>query len=439
MDKNEKINLAEWVKDKALKHGADQVTVNINSSRSVEVSYRDKKIEKLQESTESGLSVSIYADHKYSGHSTSDLRKESLEKFIEEAVAGTKYLSADEFRKLPDPKYYPTALDKNLDLTDNNYSKVDTAERVKMAKEIEEAALKVSDKIISVNSGYYDSYYQNVLLQSNGFVGESGGTYFVVDASVSVKDGDGKPEDSDWGSTRFFNEIPSRQEIGISAANRALKKIGQKKVATGKYDMIVENRAASRLLSLFTSAMSARSIQQKSSYLDGMLDKPIASEKLTIIDDPFVQKGFGSKLYDSEGLAVKKRMLIEKGVLKTYLVDNYYGRKTGMEPNSGSLSNILLEYGNSSLADLVKKTKKGILVNGFLGGNNNSTTGDFSFGIVGLLVENGEIVQAVNEMNLSGNSKDFWKQLSEIGNDPNKYSSVKMPSLLFEGVAFSGS
>jgi PmbA protein len=184
--------------------------------------------------------------------------------------------------------------------------------------------------------------------------------------------------------------------------------------------------------------MSARALQQKRSFLEDMLDKKIASDKITVIDDPFIEKGLGSRFYDGEGLAAKKRVMIEKGVLKNYYIDNYYGKKLGMEPNSGSPSNILFEYGSRSAEEMIKDVKKGILVTGFIGGNSNSTTGDFSFGIVGQLIEKGEIVQALNEMNISGNAKDFWNKLTEVGNDPYPYSSRRIPGMMFDGIHFAG-
>jgi PmbA protein len=439
MENKERKELAEWVIKKTLENGAAQASVGISNGRSVDVSYRDKKIEKLQESTENSLVVSIYVNNRYSSHDTSDLRKEALEKFIGQAVASTKYLTEDEYRTLPDAKLYPDKFDIDLELVDDSVKSVDSSTKVNIASEIEEAAKTVSDQIISVTSGYSDGVYSRIFMNSNGFSGESKGTYFSAGAEVTVKDKeDGRPSDWYWATTRFFNELPSREMLGKEAARRALRKIGQKKIASGKYLMLVENRTAGSLLSTFQRAMTARSIQQKSSFLDGMLDKKIASDKLTVIDDPFVKKGLASRIYDGEGIAAKKRVMIEKGVLKNYYVDNYYGKKTGMAINSGSSSNLIFEYGAKSLEQMIKELKKGILVTDFIGGNSNPTTGDFSFGIVGLLVENGAIVQPVNEMNISGNAKDFWNTLIEVGSDPAPYSSVQVPSMLFDEVSFSG-
>jgi PmbA protein len=219
MDNKERLALTEWVIKEALNNGADQVTASISNSRSVDISYRDKKLEKLQESTQNSLNFNIYAKQRYSGHSTNDLRKDTLKRFIEEAVAATKYLSEDEFRKLPDPKYFPTKFDIDLKLVDRNYNKVESSKRVEIAAEIEDAAKSQSDKIISVTSGYSDGTYENTLVHSNGFSGEGGGTYFSAGAEVSVKDEEGgRPEDWYYATTRFYNELPSYDMLGKLAA-----------------------------------------------------------------------------------------------------------------------------------------------------------------------------------------------------------------------------
>jgi PmbA protein len=439
MNNKEKMELAEWAMDYSLKAGANESIVDISNSRNIEIEYRDKKLDKLQESTQNSLNLQIYANQRYSSHSTSDLRKEELKKFIEEAVASTKYLTEDKFRSLPDPKFYPSKMDLDLKLTDTSYEKIDPTSRVNLASEIEKEAMAISDLIISSTAGYSDNYYENVKIHSNGFKGESAGTIFSAGAQVTVNDkAGGRPEDWFYATTRFRNELPSPQLLGSEAAKRALRKIGQKKIESGTYQMLVENRASGRLLSVFSRAMTARSIQQKSSFLDGMIDKKIASEKLTVIDDPTLQKGLGSRLFDSEGIAAEKRVMIEKGVLKNYFIDNYYGKKLGWNPTTAGPSNVVFEYGSKSFDELLKEIKKGIIINGFIGGNSNSTTGDFSFGIVGLYVENGQIVKPVNEMNISGNAKEVWNQLVEMGNDPYQYSSNLAPSMLFEGIQFSG-
>jgi len=439
MNNKERLDLAEWAMKYALEKGADEAKVSIDNGREIDIKFRDRKLENLKESSSSSLSLNIYANNRFSGHGTSDMRKDALKKFIEEAVSATKYLSEDEFRKLPDPKYYPTDMNMDLELVDEKYSDVNSDQRKKIAQDIEEVTLAQSDKIISAECGYNDSYYESVQVHSNGFVGEQATTSFWAGSSVTVKDDNGgRPEDYYWGGSRKFSGIPDAELIGKEAASRALRKIGQKKIESGKYDIVIENRAGGRLVGMLNSPLSARALQQKASYLEGKIGQKIASEKLTIIDDPFIKGGFGSRLYDGDGVATRKKVVIEKGVLNHYYIDTYYGKKLGMEPNCSSPTNILFEYGDKNLEEILKDIKKGIFVTGFIGGNSNSTTGDFSFGLVGLLVEDGNIIKPVNELNLTGNGNDFWNQLVQLGNDPYEYSSWKIPTLHFANADISG-
>ncbi len=434
----DKLKLAHWASEFAQKQGASQTKVSVSNSRNVEIEVRENKLEKLKETTQNSLSLNIYLNHKYSGHFTNDLRQESLEKFIKEAVAATKYLSVDEFRELPDPKYYPK--DKNLDLNilDSEYDKLDTDKRVEIAKELEQSAVSQSDKIISATGGCYDSLSFSAMVMSNGFEGIRESSFFTVGASVTAKDKDARPEDWAYVSNRFYNKLPNASKLGKEAAERALRKIGQKKIESGKFQMLVENRVANRLVGMFTGPMGARSLQQKNSFLEGMLGKKIASDKLTIIDDPFINGGFGSRLYDGDGIASEKRVMIEKGVLKNYYIDNYYGKKLGLEPTSSGTSNLVFDYGKRSLQDMIKSVDKGILVTGFNGGNSNGTTGDFSFGISGMLIEKGILIHPVYEMNITGNAKDFWNKLVEMGNDVYENSSWRRSSMLFDDIYFAG-
>lgn len=439
MNNKEKLELARWAVDQAKSHGADQIAINVAQSRDIEVEFRDGQVDQLKESTQSAMDISIYANNRYSNHWTNDLRKDSLKKLIEESVAMTRYLTEDPYRKLPDPKYYKGLKKIELDVYDPGYGKVTPEKRVQISKDIESIAKSQSDKIISCSAGYSDSTAESVKVNSNGFEGENTVTLFAAGAEVTVDDGNGgRPSDWNWVAVRHFDDLPDLESLGKVAAQRALDKIGQDKMESGRYETIVENRTAARLLYALYGPMQASSLQQKSSFLEGKLGQKIASEKLTMIDDPYIVNGLGSRLYDGEGMTTRKRTKIEKGILKEYYIDTYYGGKLGVEPNSGSTTNTTLETGNKSLEDLIKAIKMGILVKGFIGGNSNSTTGDFSFGIVGHYIEDGAIVKPVNEMNISGNMGDFWNNLVEVGNDPYIYSSWRLPSLHFADVQFSG-
>ncbi|MCJ7507135.1 MAG: TldD/PmbA family protein [candidate division Zixibacteria bacterium] len=439
MNKKERLELANWAVNQAKKSGAQDVGVDISYNRDVEVGFRDGRIEQLKESAQSSLSLSIYANKRYSSHWTNDMRKDSLEKFIQQAVAMTKYLSEDPFRSLPDPKYYEGQ--KKIDLNNNDpvYEKVSPEKRLEIAQKIEEIARAQSDKIISCTSGYSDTFYESTKVNSNGFEGESQGTYFSAGAEVVVKDEGGKrPEDWEWATVRLQKDLPSPEVLGKKASQRALGKIGQSKLQSGSYDMLLENRVGGRFLYSLAAPMSGRSLQQKSSYLEGKLGQKIGSDKLTIIDDPFISSGMGSRLFDDEGMATKLRVMVDKGILKEFYIDSYYAKKLGMEPTSGSASNVIFDYGTRALDKMIEGTKKGILVNTFIGGNSNSTTGDFSYGIIGTYIEDGKIIKPVSEMNITGNLADLLNQLVEVGNDPYIYSSLRTPTLYFKDVQFSG-
>jgi PmbA protein len=439
MNEKERLDLAEWAMKHALASGATDAAVRLGSQRQVEVEFRDKQIDKLQDSQSSRLGLDVYLDHRFSSHSTNDLRKDALGKFIAEAVAATKYLAQDDYRVLPDPKYYPVKSEGDLKIYDPDYGKLETTERVKMASEIEEVAMAQSDKIISATAGFTDSFGEAVQVHSNGFVGGSRGTRYEAGADVTVKDeGGGRPEDGFTAVTRFYHDLPGASEIGKKAVERALGKLGQQKIASGEYDCVIENRAAGRLIRMLMEPLSGRALQQKTSFLDGMLDKQVASGELTIIDDPFLEKGLGSRFFDDDGLAAVKRTVIDKGVLQNYYIDAYYGRKLGAKPTTGRPSNLVCAYGAKSLEELIAGLKKGILVQGFIGGNSNSTTGDFSVGITGVLVEDGKASTPLHEMNISGNTRELLSRLVAMGNDPWAYSPFRLPSMLFEGVHFSG-
>jgi PmbA protein len=439
MKRSERRDLAQWVMERALKHGADQAAVTLSNSREIQVEYRDGQLDQLRESTRNSLHLDVYLDHRYSGHTTNDIRRDALETFVAEAVAGTKYLTEDEYRSLPDPRYYPKGDGADLKIRDAGHERIDSADRVRMAAEIQEAASARDDRIISTTSGYADSIDMMVRIHSNGFLGERESTIYRAGAEVTMKgEGEGRPMDYHYVRSRHHGELPDPETIAKAAVDRAARKIGQRKIASGRYEMLVENRAAARLIGILQGPMSARALQQKNSFLEGALGRPIASEAFTMIDDPFIEKGFGSRHFDGEGLAARRRVMIERGVLRSYYVDYYYGRKLGMEPTSGSTSNLVFGTGTRSLEEMIRGLDRAILVTDFIGGNSNSTTGDFSFGLVGQWIEKGKIVRPVNEMNISGNAMEFWNRLVETGDDPWPYSPWRRPSLLFEGVDFSG-
>ena len=437
MTKEEKYKLAKWAMNHALEKGAQQASVSISNSKSSSVEVREEKIDKLEQAIQSSLTIRLYVDKKYSAHSTNRLKKEELARFIEQAIEGTRFLSEDEFRTLPEPELYYKGGNENLLTMDEDFGKVDPQKKIDLAFAVEKEILGTDDRIISVSTSYFDGFDERVLITSNGFEGDSENSQFGLYASVSVKSDDARPESSWFESAIFFDKL-KKDSIGTTALKRAVSKIGQQKIGSEKMTMIVENKQVGRIFNPLISAINGQAIQQKNSFLIDKLNEKVVSEKLTLTDDPFIVSGRGSRLFDSEGLATKKRAVFEKGVLKTYYIDTYYGKKLQMDPTSGSTTNLVFETGNKDLQGLLGAVKRGILVTGFNGGNSNGSTGDFSFGIEGFLIENGAIMQPVSEMNITGNMRELWSNIGEIGNDVNDSSPWLTPSIVFEGVDFSG-
>jgi PmbA protein len=439
MNNKDKMELAKWTVAQAKKAGADEAAVDLGNSRQVEIEYRDGQIDKLQESTQNGIDLRVYVNSRYSSNSTNDLRRESLAKFAEEAVAMTKYLGEDPYRTLPDPKYYKAMESMDLGTCDKDHGAVTSDQRVQLAREIEENASSVSDKILYCNASYNDGIYESVKVHSNGFEGSRRSTVFSAGVEVGVTDGKGgRPSSWDWKTVRHFKDLPAAPTYGQLAVARAIARIGGEKIQSGSYEVIVENRARTSLLGAMQGPLSGRNLQQKNSCLEGKLGQKVFSELLTVTDDPYIKGALGSRQYDGDGLPCRKRIIIDKGVIKEYLIDWYYSRKLGVEPTGGSPCNVTFALGNRSLEEMIADTEKGILINGFIGGNSNPTTGDFSYGIFGSVIEDGKLTQPISEMNISGNILEFWNNLVEVGNDPYQYSSIQRPTMRFTNVSLSG-
>lgn len=437
MNTQEKYDLADLVIAHALKNGAQQASVSIDESRSNNIEIRDQQIDNLTESNRNSLTINLYVDKKYSSHSTNRMKKNELYKFVEEAIAATRYLAEDEFRMLPDPSLFYKGGGADLNVVDPKIDGIEPQTRIDLAKAVLDEAFKKDERIISVSSGYSDGLSNRIYVTSNGFRGDSARSSVSLSASVSVKTDQGRPQDSWYESALFFDKL-KKTDIGKKALERTLRKIGPRKIGSGKYTMILENRAAVNLISPLYNALSGYALYQKQSFLTGKKDQPIASKIMTVWDDPSIPSGPGSRHFDGEGLAAGKRIIVEEGVLRNFYIDTYYGKKLGMDPTSGSSANVVFKLGERDMEGMAKSLKKGILVTGFNGGNCNGSTGDFSYGIEGYFIENGIVAYPVNEMNITGNMKEIWNNLVEAGNDIIDGSSAMIPSLMIEGIDFSG-
>ena len=417
--------LAAWSIETAKSAGADDCRVGIDSERLVDVRYRDRKPENIKEAATKGLFIDVYVNGRYSQQSTSDLRKEALKPFIENAVATTRMLAEDPYRSLVDPKYYKGRATMDLDQVDPAYSKLVAQDRHDVARTIEESCRETcGDRFISATCLMYDSRNESFRMMSNGFEGYREGTFYQCGARVTIQgEGDRRPAGYNYLGALHLKTLPSPEEVGRIAGERTLALLGGKKLKTETLPIIIENRNVPRLIGGFLTAMFGSNIQQKRSFLADKKGEKVGSDLFTIIDDPFIKGGMGSRLYDGNGISAKKRTMIDRGVLNEFWVDWYYSRKLGWEPTISGPSNIIIPPGKRSVKTIMKDLGRGIFVNGFIGGNSNSTTGDASVGITGYLFENGEPVQTIAEMNIAGNHLEFWKKLVEVADDTWIYSS----------------
>jgi PmbA protein len=396
------------------------------------------KIDKLSQASENGLSIQIYVDGRYGSYSTNRFDKGELETFIRNAIGSTRYLARDKARVLPDASLYYKGGKPDLDLYDDTFAGISPDDKVALAMKVCDEITGKNERIISSNSSYGDGDSFIYHIASNGFEGQSSSSYYSLFASVSIKgDGDARPEGYWYESSLFFDEL-KKEGTGKKALERALNKLGQKKINSGKMSMIVDFMNSRRLLSPVIGALSGSAIQQKNSFLLDKADQKVFNANVSIIDEPHLTRSSGARYFDSEGIATQRRNIFDAGVLKTYFIDTYYGKKLNVPQTVSSPSILNMPAGNKDMDGLIASVDRGILVTGFNGGNCSAATGDFSYGIEGFLIEKGKLAHPVNEMNVTGNMIALWSNLMETGNDARKDSSWRIPSLLFDNVDFSG-
>ena len=416
--------------------GAQQAAAGASTSRSVDFEYRDGKLEKVQEATSRSLGVQLYVDGRYSSHSTTDLRPERLQAFIDEAVALTRALQPDEHRKLPED--YGAIARLHLDLVDDSLDALSEDERIAWCAEMD-TALHADDQVISSTSGVSQAQNASARVTSNGFAGQHASTSLWMGTEVTLDDpAGGRPEAWCWTGGHHRDDPWTPTAMAAEALRLCKDRLGSTKGPSKKTTMVVDPRAGRRLVGALLRGANARSIQQGRSFWAGQADQKLFSDQLTIVDDPLRVRGLASRHYDGEGLASRKMTVVEAGVVREVYVDTYYGRKAGMTPTTGSASNRIVQPGEGDLAAILADVGECIYVTSWLGGNHDDTTGDFSFGLRGHAIEDGEIGPPIGEMNITGNLKDLFASLVRVGDDPWVFSTTLTPTMVFEGVQFSG-
>jgi PmbA protein len=420
------------------KSGADHAWATATQGRDVEFEYRDGALEKVQDTTSRNLAVQVYAEGRYSSHRTTDLNPERLQSFLDEAVAITRALEPDPSRKITPAIYYQDRPSGDLDVVDANVQAIDRDQRMVWCQQLDEVATD-HERVISATGGVYDGSQMSASASSNGFVGSMESTYCWYGSSITLRDqGERRASDGYFVGATHVGGLPAADEVARVALERALSRLDAEKGPTVKTTMVVDSRAAASLIGRLLGPANARSIQQGRSFWTSLLGEKAFSDVLTITDDPLRKQGMGSRHYDAEGISARTIRLIENGVVENIYVDTYYGGKAKMSPTTGTASNRIVKPGPQSLEQLLGEVGNGVYVNSWLGGNADGTTGDFSLGLRGNMIENGQLGRPVAEMNVTGNLRDLFGQLVLVGNDPYPYSTTLSPSLVFADVDFSG-
>ncbi|HLU06812.1 MAG TPA: TldD/PmbA family protein [Woeseiaceae bacterium] len=429
---------AQQAVDRALAAGADDVWAVAQQSRDVEFSYRDGALEKVQDATSRNLSIQVYANGRYSSHQTTDLNPDRLGSFLAQAVASTAALEPDPHRAITPAELFEDRPRANLDLVDPAVAGLEREQRLEWCVSLDEAA-RNHEKVISATSGIYDGSVAYAVASSNGFEGFRNATYCWLGTNVTLKDrGDRRASDGFYAGGTHVSGLPDARAVAEMALDRALVRLDADKGPTTRTTMLVDSRAASSLVGRLLQSAYARSVQQGRSFWSNLHGRKAFSEKLTLVDEPLIRRGLNSRLFDDEGIAARKLPLVEAGVVRNIYVDTYYGRKADMQPTTGSPSNVTVGTGNLSLEELVAEVGEGIYVTSWLGGNADGTTGDFSLGLRGHVIENGVIGRPVGEMNVTGNLRKLFGRLEMTGTDVYPYATILSPSLVFTGVDFSG-
>jgi PmbA protein len=426
----------------AKKLGAEEVSVSVSRSTEVSLTRRAGKLEQAQQATSLGLSLSLLVDDRFSGHSTSDLRPEAVRAFLERAIAATRVLEPEPERRQPPADLCGRgSSEEALDLYDPSWKDLAADQRRRDAEALEATvdALPERKRIISATVYLGDSTNEGVRVMSNGFEGAHRDTGFGLGVEMTLEDANGRrPEAMAWYSAAHRGDLPPAVDVSREAWARAAQRLGSRPVASGRYPMLLENHLVGRILGVLGGPLSGGELHQGRSCLGGKQGERIAAESFTLLDDPTIRRGLGSRPWDGDGLRAKPMPVIESGVLKNYYLSTYYSRKLNMPVTSGGRSNWVVPAGARSVPEMLGGLPRAIVVTGFLGGNSNGLTGDFSFGVQGLLVENGEVTAHLSEMNVAGNILEVLGNFAEAGSDVWTWSALRSPSLLFNDVQFSG-
>jgi PmbA protein len=442
-------DLAEDLLAKARRLGAMAADVMAVEGTSFSTRVRLGEVDKLEQARERRLGLRVIVDQRTAVSSTADLSRASLDELVSETCARAARMAPDPHAGLPEKGQGVTSI-PDLDLWDGSYGDPPADEKIDLARAAEAAALGFDPRISNSEGGEFDHARSEIVYaDSNGVYGRYRSSSFSLSVVAIAGREDSMQRDYWYSAKRKFRLLDPPEAIGKVAAQRALARLGARKVKTQEAPVVFDPQMAARLVSALTTAASGYSLYKGASFLAGALGQTVASPLVTIVDDGTLPTGLGSKPFDGEGLPTRRTVVVDKGVLASYLLDTYSAKKLGLAATGSAArgvgdtpsvapTNCYLAAGTSTPQDIIASVRNGLYVTDLIGFGVNTVTGDYSQGASGLWIENGEVTFPVEEITIAGNLKDILRHIEMVGNDLEFRSRICAPTIKIASMTIAG-
>jgi PmbA protein len=429
---------AQDVLSHAKKLGASASEVDVSEGFGQSVTVRRDAVETIEYNRDKGIGVTVYLGQQKGHASTSDFSPTALRETVEAALNIARFTAPDPCAGLPEVELLATG---SLDLDLYHPWLISVDEAILLAQRCEQAAFAVSPKITN-SEGATVSIQEGQFVSANslGFIGGFPTSRHYLSCSVIAGKNDAMQRDDWYSTSRDPQRITAPEEIGDTAARRALARLGARKIKTCEVPVLFEAPLAAGLIGSFVHAASGGSLYRKTSFLLDRLGKRVFSKKVQISERPHICGALASSPFDNDGVATHDREVVVDGRLQAYFLSAYTARKLGMKTtgNAGGCHNLIVHSGKRDFAGLLKKMGRGLLVTELLGQGVNYVNGDYSRGAAGFWVEEGEIVHPVEEITIAGNLRDMFRNVAAVGKDVQARGSKQVGSILIEEMKVAG-
>jgi len=433
----------------AREEGTTAADVMIADGEQFSVQVRLGEVDRLTKAREKRLGLRVFFGKRSACASTSDFSRDSLKRLVTDTCALAAAMVEDEMSGLPSADQLASDM-PDMDLHDPIV--LDTPTQIDLARRAEAAALAVDARITNSEGADFNSSSGQVLLaNSDGFVGDYRSSSFSLSVSPIAAEPDtgAMQRDSWYAVQRKFARLESPESVGKEAARRTLRRLGARKVSTRRAPVVFDQESAASLLGHLCGAASGYAIYKGTSFLIGQLGQRIAPEAVTVYDDGRRPGGLGSRPFDGEGLPTRRTTVVDRGILASYLLDTYSGRKLGMastgnasrslgENPSVGPTNFYLVPGAASPEEIIRSVRDGLYVTELIGFGVNMVTGDYSRGVAGLWIENGELTYPVEEITIAGNLKQMLADIEMIGSDLVFRGRIACPTIKIREMTIAG-